>query len=264
MLLIIDAQNDFCNPKGSLFVQGAEEDNKRLSKWILDNKDGISGISVTLDTHQPIDIAHPAFWQDKNGKFPNPFTIISSKDVEDGVWTPRFRPVESLKYLKDLEAQGEYPHCIWPEHCIGGSWGNGLDENVLNAIKAWTRDGNFYRVVVKGNNPYTEHFGAFEAQIPITGKQETQLNLELIRTLEKYNHVYLAGQAKSHCVANTLKQVMKYAPELAKKFVILEDCMSNVTGFEHIADKIYADAKQLGVRFSTTAQESLVSTTVTA
>ena len=37
-VLIIDAQNDFCDPSGSLFVEGAVEDNQRLSKWINDNK----------------------------------------------------------------------------------------------------------------------------------------------------------------------------------------------------------------------------------
>jgi nicotinamidase-related amidase len=61
----------------------------------------------------------------------------------------------------------------------------------------------------------------------------------------------------SHCVANTLKQAMEYTPELAKKFIILTDCMSNVTGFEHIADKIYDDAKNLGIRFDVSTNINL-------
>ncbi len=45
-LLIIDPQNDFCNPgdttesnKGSLYVDGAEKDMLRLANWIKQNKD---------------------------------------------------------------------------------------------------------------------------------------------------------------------------------------------------------------------------------
>jgi nicotinamidase-related amidase len=72
--------------------------------------------------------------------------------------------------------------------------------------------------------------------------------MALIKTLEEYETVYFAGEAMSHCVANTLKQAMQF-PELAKKFVILTDCMSNVKGFEHIADDIYAEAKALGIKF---------------
>jgi nicotinamidase-related amidase len=122
--------------------------------------------------------------------------------------------------------------------------------------------------VTKGTHPDTEHFGAFEAQVPIENMTMTQYNLRLQQTLEKYDVVYLAGQAKSHCVANTLKQVVRKAPNLAKKFVVLEDAMSNVAGgpagptatnptFEDLAQPIYDEAKALGVKFSTTVTENL-------
>lgn len=60
---------------------------------------------------------------------------------------------------------------------------------------------------------------------------------------------------------------MAKAPNLAKKFVILEDTMSNVPGgpmgiddpttFEMIAQPIYDEAAAIGVRFTTTAVEKL-------
>ena len=83
-VLIIDPQNDFCHPEGSLFVEGSIEDNERLSKWIVDNKDEINYIGCTLDSHQLIDIAHPRYWVDKNGNNPGAFTVISASDVENG------------------------------------------------------------------------------------------------------------------------------------------------------------------------------------
>lgn len=264
-LLIIDPQNSFCNPgdangnnRGSLYVDGAEQDMKRLADWIIANKPGIDFIGITLDSHQPNDVAHPSFWQDKDGNFPAPFTVITVKDVESGQWTPRFDPKRCLEYLKALERQGEFPHVIWPPHCIIGSEGAAIYQPLMDAIIDWTVRGKFYEVVAKGTYPFSEHFGAFQAQIPDSKRPETQLNLRLIKTLETYQNVYLAGEAKSHCVANSLKQVMNEAPSLAQKFIILEDAMSNVTGFETIADPIYQQAKDMGIVFSSTALSKLV------
>lgn len=272
-ILIIDAQNDFCSPKGALFVPGSEEDNARLSQWILANKESIDYIGCTLDSHQINDIAHPGYWRDKDGNHPAPFTAIFVDDVKSGKWSA-VKPQHSLDYLQALKDEGEYVHVIWPEHCLIGSWGHGMDEKVLDALKTWSRGGRSIQFVAKGTNSDTEHFGAFEAQVPIANAAETQYNLRLQQVLENYDVVYLAGQAKSHCVANTLKQVVRKAPNLAKKFVILEDTMSDVPGgpngpgttptFGELAQPIYDEAKALGVRFSTTAAEKLKKATAVA
>ena len=266
-LLIIDAQYDFCESgvkqipdgnggmkeihttRGSLYVEGADKDMERLAEFINSNQSKIDYIGLTMDSHQVLDISHPGFWVDKDGNFPSPFTIISHADVLSGKWMARFYPNEATKYIEDLEKQGEFPHCIWPEHCIIGSKGASFVDCIQNAVQSWSRERKlFYQVVTKGTYPLTEHFGAFRANIPTVGHPETQLNQALIHKLESYDVVYFAGEAQSHCVANTLKQALE-VPELAKKFVILTDCMSPVPGFEHIADKIYDDAKAIGVQF---------------
>jgi len=261
-LLIIDPQNSFCNPgdangngRGTLYVKGAEKDMERLANWLLKHKEKLDFIGVTLDNHQPNDIAHPSFWQDKDGNFPAPFTTITASDVESGKWTPRFDPQRCLAYLKALESEGEFPHVIWPVHCVMGSEGAAIYQPLMDAIISWTVRGKFYEAVAKGTYPFSEHFGAFQAQIPDPTRPETQLNQRLIKTLEYFQNVYLAGEAKSHCVANSLKQVMNEAPALAAKFIILDDCMSNVTGFETLADPIYDKARKMGIRFATTAKE---------
>lgn len=266
-LLIIDAQYDFCNPKGALFVKGSEEDNKRLASFILNNLDEIDYMAATLDSHHLIDIAHPQFWQDKDGKQPAPFSVISAQDVRDGKWTPKFYPIQLvIKYLDDLAAQAEFVHVIWPAHCLIGSAGHAIDDIIFDAIKAYDskKGAQGCQFVTKGAHPLTEHFGAFRAQVPITNIPSTQVNMKLLQTLSEYENVYLAGQAKSHCVANTLKQALAIVPDLAKKFVILEDCMSSVEGgpvagvtFEQLAQPIYDDAKKNGVRFTTSVQEKL-------
>jgi nicotinamidase/pyrazinamidase len=248
-LLIIDAQVDFCDPSGHLYVPGAEKDMDRLASFILKNVDEIDFIGLTMDSHQVIDVSHPSFWQDKNGKFPNPFTIITSADVLAGIWTPRFYPQEAVAYIQELEKQGEFPHCIWPEHCIIGSPGAAIMPGIIEAVENWCRvKGDFHQVVTKGTWPLTEHFGAFRANIPVEGHPETQINGNLIHKLQKYDNVYFAGEAKSHCVANTLRQAIEF-PDLSKKFLIIEDCMSDVPGLGFLGDPVYATAKNLNIRF---------------
>jgi nicotinamidase/pyrazinamidase len=255
-ILIIDPQYDFCDPKGALYVKGAEDDMSRLADWITRNTDKLKHISVTLDSHHPNDISHPAFWQDENGKFPGPFTAITSADVKAGKWTPRFYPPQAIKYLEDLEAQGEFPHLIWPTHCLIGHKGSAIFDPLFDSIAKWTTAGNFYNTWTKGTYPLTEHFGIFRAQVPDSQRPETQLNQPLIKTLEQYQTVFLAGEAKDYCVATSLKQVMEAAPALAQKVIVLDDCMSNVSG-SAAADKIYADALALGVKFEKSTNVTL-------
>ncbi len=254
-LLIIDAQYDFCNPAGALYVENAENDIKRLSDFITKNAKSLDHICVTLDNHPVNDISHPSFWRDNNGNEPNPFTQITLQEVENGKWIPNFYPKETKEYLKNLEEQGEFPHFIWTHHCLIGSKGAALDETLLYALENWIKthkEQNHYKQyqsVTKGTYPLTEHFGIFEAQIPVKDRPETQLNQSLLDFLNQYENLYLAGQAKSHCVATSLKQIMDYAPELAKKVVILEDCMSDIPNMAYLGEPIYKRAKELGIKF---------------
>lgn len=251
-LLIIDAQYDFCHPDGALFVPGAEQDIARLHQFIINNRLAIDHICVTLDAHPVNDISHPSFWADKNGNFPPPFTQITSHDIYDGKWTPRFFPQKAITYIEELEKQGQFLHFIWPEHCLIGSRGAALHDTLLDALKIWTREGKWYQAETKGTYPLTEHFGIFQAQIPVANHPETQLNISLIDKLESYQNVYLAGEARSHCVATSLAQAMQYAPTLAQKMIILEDTMSDVSGLGYLGEPIYREAKQRGIVFART------------
>jgi nicotinamidase-related amidase len=254
-LLIIDAQYDFCNPAGALYVPNAENDIKRLSDFIIKNAKSLDHICVTLDNHPVNDISHPSFWKDENGNEPNPFTQITLQEVEEGKWTPNFFPNESKEYLQNLEQQGEFPHFIWTTHCLIGSKGAALDETLSKALENWIKiqkENNQYKqyqAVTKGTYPLTEHFGIFQAQIPVKDRPETQLNQSLLDSLNQYKNLYLAGQAKSHCVATSLKQIMDYAPNLAQKVIVLEDCMSDIPNLGHLGEPIYQRAKELGIQF---------------
>ncbi|QKZ11727.1 isochorismatase family protein [Spirosoma sp. KUDC1026] len=252
--LIIDAQVDFCHPEGALFVPGANEDIDRIARLIHQYAHQIDHIVVTLDTHQLLDIAHPQFWQNAEGKHPDLFTVISAEDVKNGLWIPRFSADKARQYIQALETDGQFQHVIWPEHCLIGSSGAALHDTLLAALKNWAhlRDQD-YRAVQKGLYPLTEHFGVFQAQVPDPAVPETQFNVALASDLDRFDTIYIMGEAKSHCVANSLKQLLDFAPAMSEKLVLVTDCMSDVTGMGYLADPIYADAWTKNVRFAEAA-----------
>jgi len=270
-LLIIDPQNDFCDPKGALFVPGAEDDMARLSDMIIRLKDKLSDIHVTLDSHHLIDIAHPIFWLTSKGVHPDPFTIISAADVKNGVFratNPQYQD-RVLEYVTNLESNGRYPLCIWPPHCLIGSRGYAVINNtdpkkpayapLFETLIAWESDFAMVDYVTKGSNLWTEHYSAVQADVPDPQDPGTQLNWPLIETLQKADIVLLAGEAKSHCLANTVVDIANnFGEENIKKMVLLEDATSNVgdppgtTMFTDMGEGFVRDMVARGMQVSTT------------
>jgi nicotinamidase/pyrazinamidase len=254
-LLVIDAQNDFHDiPGAALAVPGSVKDTERIAAFIA--KMNPATIFSSLDSHYALDIAHPGWWNDDKGNPVGIFTMITSDDIKNGKYVPRIDPSRSLKYVEALESQGEFPHFVWPEHCLIGTEGQALLPVYFKAITEWSKKNlKWVNFINKGTNPYTEHFGIFRANIPLTEDSSTQVNQQIFNTLNTHDVVYLAGQARTHCVANSLKQMLEIAPALASKIVVLKDCMSNVAGlpgdfYDHV-DGMYKDAASKGVRMTT-------------
>ena len=167
-LLVIDPQNDFCDPNGSLYVTGADDDMDRLELLIDRMRGDLAAIHVTLDSHRKVDISHPIWWKDSSGANPAPFSQITVADVESGRWTtaqPGFYK-RSLAYLEALEVGNRYPHVIWPEHCLIGDEGHNVFGELSGAIHEWEERFAQADFVTKGSNPWTEHFSAVQAEVP--------------------------------------------------------------------------------------------------
>jgi nicotinamidase-related amidase len=257
-LLVIDPQNDFCDPKGSLYVTGADKDMSRVAKLINRLGSRLDDIHITLDSHRNVDVAHPVYWKNSKGENPKPFTLISVKDVESGVWTPTIPSCykRSLEYVKELEKKGKYVLCIWPPHCLIGSWGHNVHPEVFDAASDWEKANiGMVDYVTKGSNPYTEHYSAIAAEVVDPGDPTTQINAKLIDTLENdCDMLLIAGEAQSHCVRSTVNDIIKNFsdPKVAQKIVILTDGMSSVAGFEKFGEDFFNEAKAANVQFSTT------------
>lgn len=257
-LLVIDPQNDFCDPKGSLYVAGADQDMVRLSAMVKRLSPKLDDIHVTLDSHHYVHVAHPIFWKDSKGVNPNPFTLITAKDVREGKWTTTSPALyrRALTYVETLEANGRYPLVIWPYHCLIGSWGHNVAPELFNTFTEWEKQFALVDYVTKGSNPYTEHYSAIQADVPDPSDPGTQINTTLIQTLvDNADVIAIAGEASSHCVANTVRDIVNNFgdPKYAEKIVLLTDAMSAVGGFEAAATKFFDDMKAAGVKFSTTA-----------
>ncbi|KQW25546.1 hypothetical protein [Acidovorax sp. Root402] len=254
-LLVIDPQNDFCDlpvawqptdvltgqrTTPALPVAGAHADMQRLAQFIGSQGDQLDTITVTLDSHQRFDIAHPGFWQTDTGAEVAPFTPITAVQVRAGDFTPRNPATlpRTLQYLDALEAQGRYTLMVWPVHCEVGSWGHGIHADVLAAFGVWQlRRQRAVRNVFKGTNPWTEHYSAIEAEVPDADDESTALNTALLQSLGQADVLLIAGEASSHCVRSTTEHIVRHLPRLlpgwqAGRIVLLTDGMSPVGGFE--------------------------------
>ena len=263
-LLIIDPQKGFMDSPGSaLPVTGANADMDRLADFIRKNGKKLEDIHVTLDSHQVIDIAHPAWWKGADGKMVQPFTLITAADIKAGIYTPR-NPAErqrSLDYVEQLEKTGKYNLFIWPPHCLVGTEGHSIQNNLSDALVDWQAE-NYARVdfVVKGFNPYTEHYGGLLAEVPDPTDPSTQLNTNLLETLQQADEILIAGEALSHCVKETVNQIVEnIGAEHVKKIKILTDATSSVgqapggPDFPAIGKAWLAEIQKKGVGVTTTA-----------
>lgn len=267
-LLIIDPQNDFCLENGSLSVGGAKDDMQRLATMIDRIGSKLNDIHVTLDSHHIVDIAHPIFWLNSQGQQPDPFTIITKDDVLNGVYRPKNPAYLNkdtmaaagwprdgvMEYVTTLQDNGRYPLCIWPFHCLIGSVGAAVVIPLYDALEKWEED-NFAMIdyVTKGSNFMTEHYSAVQADVPDPQDPDTLLNEGLIRILEAADEILLAGEARSHCLANTVRDIANnFGEDNIKKMVLLEDATSDVGGFEQMGEDFVKEMKGRGMRVSNT------------
>ncbi len=251
-LLVVDVQNTFCIPGFELFVggrsgTGAVDDNRRLCEFLYRNMGAITQIVPSLDTHHAMQVFHAAWIVDDEGRHPEPYSLISAADVEAGRWRVNPAVPETLgidqdyaerhlvHYTRSLAEGGKYELTVWPYHALLGGIGHALVSAVEEAIffhgLARHSRPDFQ---VKGEHSLTEHYSMLGPEVtegpdgdPLEGK-----NTALIEKLLGFDAVVVAGQAKSHCLAWTIDDLLSEddARErtLAERTYLLEDCTSPV------------------------------------
>lgn len=263
-LVIIDPQCDFMDlPSSALPVIGGTADMDRVAKLIRNHGDDFYDIQITMDSHHNYHIAHPMFLVNSAGEHPTPGTQISSKDIEDGVWRAKIVAHQHLleDYVKSLEANGKYSLTIWPPHCLIGSWGHQVYEPLFKELSAWEiRNNAMVGKTTKGSNWSTEHYSAIKADVERTDDPTTQLNTDFITTLMDADRVYIAGEASSHCLANTVRDIVdNFGTGSLDNLYLVTDAMSpvvipGVVSFQHLEDEFLLEMKTKGLHTCTTEQ----------
>ncbi|GAB1470477.1 hypothetical protein MASR2M66_13540 [Chloroflexota bacterium] len=285
-LLLVDMQNTFCTPGFELFVggrsgNGAVEDSIRLCQFIYRNLRRLTHIIATLDTHTSQQIFHPIFFVDADGNHPVPYSDIHAADLQSGKWmfnpalapqfdlAPEYGQQMMIHYAEALEQKGKYALTIWPYHAMLGGIGHALVPAVEEAVFFHSHariDQTHF--VVKGDKPFTENYSAVGPEVlegpmgEVLGRHDPQF----IQHLQEVDKLYIAGQAKSHCVVWTvrdlLNDILATDPELAKKVYLLDDCSTavvvpGVADHTEAADEAYARFAQAGMHLVKSTDEIL-------
>jgi nicotinamidase-related amidase len=251
-LLAVDVQNTFCIPGFELFVAGrsgtgAVDDSRRLCEFVYRNLATITQIIPSLDTHHAMQVFHAIWLVDEQGNHPEPYTLISAEDVEAGRWRANEQVAEALgigpdyaarhlaHYTRRLAEGGKYDLTIWPYHALLGGIGHALVSLVEEAI--------FFHGIarysrpdfeIKGESPLTEHYSMLGPEVTEgpDGDRLGGINTWLVDKLLSFDAVVVAGQAKSHCLAWTIDDLLQNDDvrerQLAERTYLLEDCTSPV------------------------------------
>lgn len=236
--IIIDPQGDF-HFGGSLAVNGANEDAIRAKEFIKKYSPYVKQQFVSLDTHTMNHIAHdPTLLKHSDGTKVNPFTQVTLQDVNSGKISVRSDMKDHFEsYLSSLEKGGKYQYTYWPPHCIDGTDGHSVEPNILEGLDFWSQtSGKEVHYIRKGMNDMTEMYSVLKADVPQDDDSSTQLNMELINSLNKFDYVFIFGQAKSHCVKSTIEDYLQYIGKT--KIILVNDLTSSVTGFEHLGNDL--------------------------
>lgn len=239
LIIGVDVQNDFILPNGRLAVKpgGCTPDVDRVALMFKRQRTKIDNVLFTLDTHDQYQIFHCRFWVDASGRYVTPFTEITAAEVRAGKFTTFF-PADrdkALKYLDELEKKGRFKLMIWPDHCLAGTAGAAIHNDVAQELQEWVRAGTAAQgprkinLLSKGTYTFSEHYGALEAEVPDPAVSATTVNLNYIQGVMSYDRIGVFGEASSHCVRFTIEQLERFlGPAVLPKLCILTDAMSPV------------------------------------
>lgn len=265
----IDAQVAFCCPGASMFVPGAVDDCRRTLAWLYRNLDRITQLFFSLDTHRVFQIFHPSWWVDESGAHPAPFTPVTAEAVRGGRFRAVRHPAESAEYVEKLEASGKYVLTIWPYHALAGGVERALEPALTEAavFHSLVRSAE-PRFEAKGAQATTESYSVLAPEVrELGGRRLGAFDAALFDALIAFDRVYVFGQAKSHCVLATLRDVRERAaaldPRLLRKFWILEDATSPMPAparapvppaldFPRLADAAFAELRAAGMNVART------------
>lgn len=207
-LLIIDVQNDFLPPNGSLAVNRGGEIIKPIIK-LMDDEDWDS-IVMTRDWHNA---DHTSFAVNHGLPEFAEFTYDS--------------PVPNSNEKQDA--------MLWPVHCVQGTMGSHVADELQEILLKHPE----IAVVNKGYLKDREYYSAFN---DIWNDHKTELH-DLLQN-DKIEEVVVVGLALDYCVKSTAMSAAK----LGYKTTILKDYCRAIDNKPEAMQKLYEELKRNNVK----------------
>ncbi|KAJ9502773.1 NAD(+) salvage pathway protein [Exophiala xenobiotica] len=174
-LVVVDLQNDFCPPDGSLAVTGGRDIVPLVNRLLASSKFVLK--IATQDWH-PED--HVSFASNHAAPNNKPFTsFIDMKNLVAN------KPEQTMKQR------------LWPVHCVQQTNGAEIiDEIDLSKIDTFVKKGMDSRVEMY--SAFSDSFGNMTA-----GAGGVNLDLADLLKAKAITHVYVVGLAGDYCVKDT-------------------------------------------------------------
>jgi nicotinamidase-related amidase len=152
-----------------------------------------------------------------------------------------------------LAEKGRYSLTIWPPHCIIGTTGHAVHDELASALRDWSESNlraiDFW---TKGSNVRTEHYSAIQADVPDPSDPSTAVNRALVGALEEADELVFAGEALDYCLLNTVRDLVEASPAIEGKIVLLRDASSSISGGKIDDHEFFQGLLAKGARLATT------------
>ncbi|ODO10470.1 hypothetical protein I350_01065 [Cryptococcus amylolentus CBS 6273] len=168
-LIIVDVQNDFLPPSGSLAVPNGRAVLPVIEELLAPEWEW--GLVIASQDYHP----------------PSHISFASSH--------PPHQPFSELVLPKHDSRNATYTQTLWPDHCVQGTTGAEIDAFLGKAFK--NRGG--VRVVRKGTDPRIEAYSAFEGDVVPNGPSALT---DFLRD-SKIERTVIVGLATDYCVNQT-------------------------------------------------------------
>lgn len=262
---------------GELYIDGAEEDCERAAIFLRWLGRRATEVTLSIDTHDKMHIAHPMHWEYQGGEHPKPFSTLSGRVPLQHVSSGTPNDGDSFKrddrsllttsvpemyegsqsHVSEQEPWGRLT--VWPEHCLTGSFETMIWPSILDAVHRWqTLVKKPVTWIRKGQTLQSEQFGIFR----LAGASKfTVRGARILGRMAKADRIYVMGQARSHCVGESLSQMQDYFQatfgvrnKLMSKVYLVGDCTRDVPSFEEESAARIRNLVNHGMKIVTTAE----------
>ncbi|KAL9101189.1 MAG: hypothetical protein Q9163_003528 [Psora crenata] len=175
-LLVVDMQEDFCPPNGSLAVAGGRDIAPMINALL----------SLPFTLRVATKDSHPA----------DHVSFITSHEPPNN--TP-FK--SSVKITNPSKASQHHDIPLWPVHCVQDTEG----AKIIAEIETTLLD----EIVEKGRDKRLEMFSGFSDVFGSKSPESANLDLAALLNARNVSHVYIAGIAGDFCVKFTALDAKK-------------------------------------------------------